>query len=111
MQIKFLVQYPSKVSYQVTFIEERNEFSAFCTCIAGNSGQCCQHRIAILEGSKEYIRRGNLDDVDIIQSWLPGTAIESALHDLKKAREVGVEIDISAAKNRLAEVMHDTWTV
>ena len=108
MQIQFLVQYPAKVSYQVTFVKKGNEFCAFCTCMSGKSGQYCQHRIAILEGSKEYIRSDNLDDVDIIQSWLPGTAIESALHDLKEALKIGAEADISAAKNRLAEVMHDT---
>ena len=110
MQIHFLVQYPSKVNYQVTFIKEGKEFYAFCTCPAGESGQCCKHRIAILKGSKEYIRSNNLDDVDKIQSWLPGTAIESALHYLEriKALETGTEEDISDAKIRLAEVMHDT---
>lgn len=111
MQIQFLVQYPSEVSYQVTFIKEGKEFYTFCTCMAGQDGKSCQHRIAILEGSQEYIRSDNHDDVAIIQSWLPGTAIESALHDLKEALRVGTEDDIFAAKSRLSEVMHDTLTV
>lgn len=113
MQILFLVQYPSEVPYQVTFIKEGKELLAYCKCLAGESGQCCQHRINILEGSQNNIVSDNLDDVAIIQSWLAGTLLESALHDLKKSKALGAgaEDDVSAAKSRLAEIMHDTWTV
>lgn len=109
-EILFEVQGSASEPYTVVFMKHSdNNLSAFCTCPAGENGQYCKHRFNILDGQTKGIISNNLDDVKIIQSWLPGSDIEEALI---KMRELEVELEkvkkaLSTAKKEVARAMRD----
>ncbi len=108
-EIRFLVKGSSDKPYEVIFRINEKNLTALCSCPAGLNGLYCKHRLRILQGTKENIISGNLDDVQIIQEWLPGTDIESALEDLSVA-EIQLEEQkkkVSSYKKKLARVMMD----
>ena len=105
--IDFLVQGSSEEPYEVTFSKEGESFTVRCTCTAGEYGQSCKHRLNILDGRRNNIVSDNLEDVDIIQTWLPGSSLESALNRVKEAEKLADEAkkNLSAAKIKLSQVM------
>ena len=76
-------------------------------CTAGQYGRSCKHRLNILSGKRNAIVSGNLEDVDTVKSWLPGSHLESALSNVEAAERRAAEAkrNLSAAKNRLAQIM------
>jgi uncharacterized Zn finger protein len=109
-EISFEVQGSAATPYSVTF-EKHSEtnLSAYCSCPAGVNGQYCKHRFNILNGDTKGIVSTNIDDVKIVQSWLPGTDVAKAL---LKVRELEAEADkinkaLAAAKKEVAKVMRD----
>lgn len=108
-KVKFLVQGSEIEPYQVSFVKSGNNLSAYCTCPAGEHGIYCKHRIRILTGGTEGIVSSNLDDVKIIQSWLPGTDVEESLNSVADAEAKFDEAkkNLSNAKKKLARVMFD----
>lgn len=108
-EICFLVQGSAEEPYKVTFHKKGNNLSAYCTCPAGLNGQYCKHRFRILEGSAEGVVSGNLADIMIVKSWLPGTDVEAALMEVaekEKALEKASKA-LSIAKKSLARSMRD----
>ena len=109
-EISFEVQGSATSPYRVLFVKRSEEnLSAYCSCPAGGKGQYCKHRFSILDGKSNGIVSGNIEDVKIVQSWLPGTDIHAAI---TKVRELEVEADktkraLAAAKKEVAEVMRD----
>ena len=106
-EIEFLVQGSAPEPYRVTFIKDKNNLNAFCTCPAGENGQHCKHRFAILAGDAKAIISKNKDQVATIRGWLPGTDLESALIELA---EVEHEYDVAkerlkTAKKKIAQAM------
>jgi uncharacterized Zn finger protein len=106
-EIEFLVQGSAPEPYRVTFIKDKNNLNAFCTCPAGENGQYCKHRFAILAGDAKGITSMNEDLVATIRDWLPGTDLEDALMALAEAEH---EYDVakerlSAAKKKTAQAM------
>lgn len=95
-EIEFLVQGSASEPYRVTFIKDKNNLNAFCTCPAGEFGQYCKHRFAILAGEAKAITSRNKDQVAEVRSWLPGTDLEIALIELAET-----EHEYDAAKERL----------
>lgn len=95
-EIEFLVQGSAPEPYRVTFIKDENNLNAFCTCPAGENGQHCKHRFAILAGDAKAVTSKNKDQVATVRGWLPGTDLESALIELAEA-----EHEYDAAKERL----------
>jgi len=95
-EIEFLVQGSAPEPYRVTFIKDKDNLNAFCTCPAGENGQYCKHRFAILAGDAKAITSRNKEQVATILCWLPGTDLESALTELAEA-----EHEYDAAKERL----------
>ena len=109
-EISFGIQGSAVDPYQVRFVRRSEDnLSAYCTCPAGSNGQYCKHRFRILDGSAEGIVSNNLDDVKVVQSWLPGTDIEEALNRMREleAEEARVKKDLSAMKKQLAKAMRD----
>ena len=106
-KIKFLVQGSSDEPYDVIFSKEGGRFTASCTCTAGQYGRCCKHRLNILADKRNAIVSDNLEDVDTVKSWLPGSHLESALSNVKEAERIAAEArrNLSSAKTRLAQVM------
>ncbi len=107
--IKFLVQGSASEPYKVTFQKKDNNLSAFCTCPAGDNGQYCKHRFSILGGFNDGIVSGNIADVQIVASWLPGTDVETALNTVMDAEEKSehAKRELSEAKKRLAKAFRD----
>ena len=108
-EIYFLVQGSASEPYKVTFQKKGNNLSAYCTCPAGENGQCCKHRFRIFDGSNEGIVSDNKDEVMIVKSWLSGTDVETALIEVAEKERVfeKVKKDLSAAKKKLARIMKD----
>lgn len=79
-KIIFLVQGSAKEPYQVEFFKENNKVTATCSCPAGRYSGHCKHRISILTNKPKDIVSDNLDDVQIVSSWIKGTEVEDALN-------------------------------
>ena len=107
-EISFEVQGSADEPYDVLFIKRTDtNLSAYCSCPAGENGLYCKHRFNILAGLTKGIVSGNLEDVEVVQSWLPGTDVDQAI---KKVQELEIEAakikkDISAAKKNVARSM------
>lgn len=105
--IQFKVQGSAVEPYTTAFKREDANLTAHCTCPAGEVGQYCKHRLRILSGETDGIVSGNEKDVSIVQSWLKGTDVETALNDLAQAErrfdEAKRELDRS--KKRLARAL------
>lgn len=97
-EIIFEVQGSTPKPYKVTFIRQSNtNLSAYCTCPAGENGQYCKHRFRIMNGEQIGIVGSNADNVKIIQSWLIGTDVETALYKF-----IELEKEAEKIKNKLA---------
>ncbi len=84
----FLVQGSAEEPYKTTFKKSESNLTAHCTCPAGQVGQYCKHRFGILKGEVKGIVSGNETDVPTVQSWLPGTDVETALREVEEAEIV-----------------------
>jgi len=106
-EIEFLVQGSAPEPYRVTFTKDQNNLNAYCTCPAGENGQYCKHRFAILSGDGKAIVSENKDQVKTVKAWLPGTDLENALIDLAQAEHEYDEAKerLTAAKRRVAVAM------
>jgi uncharacterized Zn finger protein len=105
-EIEFLVQGSAPEPYRVTFIKGQKNFNAYCTCPAGENGQNCKHRFAILAGDVNAVISKNKDQVASVRLWLSGTDLENALVELAEA-----EHGYSAAKERLTIAKRKTTQV
>lgn len=109
-EIKFKVQGSASEPYLVVFVKNSDtNLSAYCSCPAGANGQYCKHRFAILDGITKGIVSDNKEQVKIVQTWLKGTDVESALNSMRKLE---AELDkakkaLSVAKKELAKAMRD----
>ena len=108
-RIDFLVKGSSPQPYQVTFTKKGANVSAYCTCPAGENGQCCKHRFGILAGSDANLIDPNPVDVARVSSWLPGSDIETAWVEVKQLEHEAEQIkfQLSKAKKALAKAMRD----
>ena len=105
--IEFLVQGSATEPYQVTFVRNGRQFSAFCTCAAGENGQICKHRLSILDGISKGVISSNTDQVITVAGWLPGSDVEAAMQEVSR---VEAEFErakklLSIAKKKVAAVM------
>ena len=109
-EILFEVQGSAPEPYKVIFVRrsERN-LSAYCSCPAGEKRQYCKHRFNILAGITEKIVSGNEADAKTVQSWLPGTDIEQAIHRVQELEMEAEKINrmLSVAKKAIAKTMND----
>lgn len=102
----FSVQGSADTPYQVRFILADGQLYSTCTCAAGEQGQACKHRLALLDGDISAVVAG-ADDVVPLTGLLPGTKLEAAIQavaaaeaDLARAKKAS-----SAAKKLLSRVM------
>ena len=106
--IEFLIQGSAAEPYRVAFIRTtQGSLSAHCTCPAGENGQYCKHRFRIMAGEKCGIVSSNLDEVETVAAWIPGSDIERALRELHSAEERFdlAKQSLSNAKRALARAM------
>ena len=83
-EMTFQVKGSSTAPYEVTFIKDGESLTAICTCPAGQYGNFCKHRIAILDGDDRAIVSANADKVPTIGAWLEGTDVASALNEYRE---------------------------
>ena len=109
-EIAFEVQGSAPDPYVVVFIRRsQTNISASCSCPAGEQGQYCKHRFAILDGIATGVVSLNVDDIGIVQSWLPGTDVERALLKMRSLEKDAARIknQLSSAKKEVARAMRD----
>ena len=106
-KIQFLVKGSLDEPYEVVFMKDGEKISATCTCTAGIYGRSCKHRLNIIDGKRANIVSDNANEVEIIQTWMPGSQIESALREIEFAeqRAALAKQEVSEAKTRLAQIM------
>jgi uncharacterized Zn finger protein len=107
-QIEFLVKGSTPEPYEITFIKDGDSLTAICTCPAGTFGNFCKHRIAILDGDAAAIVSENADKAPVIQEWLVGTDVETALKEMRDANwpAESAKDALAAAKRKLARAMN-----
>ncbi len=107
-ELVFLVKGSSPDGYEVTFIKDGSSLTALCTCPAGQFGNYCKHRIAILDGKFDSISSGNADQAPTVTEWLVGTDVEAALSELRAAEKTTecAKEDLAALKKKLARAMN-----
>ncbi len=107
-EIVFLVKGSSSDAYEVTFIKDGASLTALCTCPAGQFGNYCKHRIAILDGKSASISSDNADQVPTVTEWLVGSDVGAALSTLREAEKTTEysKEEIAALKKTLARAMN-----
>ena len=107
-ELIFHVRGSSSAAYEVTFIKDGASLTALCTCPAGQFGNFCKHRIAILDGKPDSISSGNADQVRTVTGWLAGTDVEAALSGLREAEKIAEypKDELAVLKKRLARAMN-----
>lgn len=109
-EVVFEVQGSAPEPYRVVFVRRSHgNLSAYCSCPAGQNGQYCKHRFAILEGTQKEFASSNAEDVKIVQSWLVGTDIEAALLKVRGLEKNAEQIkrELASAKSELAKAMRN----
>ncbi|MCC7568798.1 MAG: SWIM zinc finger domain-containing protein, partial [Candidatus Methanofastidiosa archaeon] len=92
-EIAFEVQGSAPDPYRVVFVKRSDaNLSAYCSCPAGENGLYCKHRFNILEGMKKGIVSDNLEDVKVVQSWLPGTDLGDAIQKMRELESEAARI-------------------
>jgi len=107
-ELVFLVKGSSSDAYEVTFIKDGSSLTALCTCPAGQFGNFCKHRIAILDGKHDAISSENADLASKVTEWLVGTDVEAALSELRDAErdKEFAKDDLATLKRKLARAMN-----
>lgn len=107
-ELTFQVKGSSTEPYELTFIKDGDSLTALCSCPAGNYGNFCKHRIAILDGSDAAIVSDNQDQVATVISWLQGTDVAAALTEFRaiEASKESSKSALMAAKRTLAKAMN-----
>jgi uncharacterized Zn finger protein len=107
-QLIFKVKGSSSDAYEITFIKDGASLTALCTCPAGQFGNSCKHRVAILDGKPDSISSDNADQVPTVTKWLVGTDVEAALGELREAEKNSESNkgDIATLKKKLSRAMN-----
>ena len=107
-ELKFKVKGSSPEPYELTFIKDGDSLTALCSCPAGEFGNFCKHRIAILDGNGKAIVSDNSDQVATVTEWLPGTDVAAALSEFRALERDKDEprSALVAAKRKLARAMN-----
>jgi hypothetical protein len=107
-ELTFQVKGSSSEPYEVIFIKDGDSLTALCSCPAGQYGNFCKHRIAILEGDSKAIVSSNADRATTIVNWLQGTDVAAALSEFRGIEKAGDQAKsvLVAAKRKLARAMN-----
>jgi len=107
-EISFQVKGSSTEPYELTFIKDGDSLTALCSCPAGQYGNFCKHRIAIIDGHGKAIVSDNADRVATVVAWLQGTDVAAALTEFRaiEASKEASKSDLMAAKRKLAKAMN-----
>ena len=92
--------------YDVVAIVTGGGLRISCTCPAGENGQHCKHRIALIEGDGKALAP-NSDTLPALKALLAGSPILPALAELRRAEREAESLkrQVAAAKTALARAM------
>ena len=107
-ELTFRVKGSSAEPYEITFIKDGDSLTALCSCPAGQYGNFCKHRIAILDGNGKAVVSDNVDQVAVVRDWLAGTDVAAALAELRAVEQAknGPKGALVDAKRKLARAMN-----
>lgn len=107
-ELKFLVKGSAARPYELIFIKDGDSLTAICSCPAGEHGNFCKHRIAILDGKPKGLVSDNAEQVTTVLDWLTGTDVEVALRALRTVEmdKAASKPELAAAKKKLARAMN-----
>lgn len=107
-ELLFLVQDGQNRNLEVKIHKSGKNLTASCTCTP-NHDDICQHVINIFTGSAKGIVSNNSDDVKKISSWISGTDVGKAMHDLMESIKhlENAKEDFSSARKRLIKALKD----
>ncbi len=107
-ELVFQVKGSSPKPYEITFIKDGDSLTALCTCPAGQFGNSCKHRIAIIDGDASAVSSANAEQVPRIVEWLAGTDVETALTAMRQAEKDPdkTKADVADLKKTLARAMN-----
>jgi len=107
-ELIFVVKGSSSGTYEITFIKDGDSLTALCTCPAGQYGNFCKHRVAILDGRADAISSDNAAKAPTIAEWLAGTDVEAALNELREAEKIPAfpKDEMTVLKRKLARAMN-----
>lgn len=109
-EVTFDVQGSAITPYSVVFLKKSDvDFSVSCSCPAGVFGKYCKHRISILDVDTKGIVSDNLEQVELVQSWIEGTDIERALIQIKELdiKAAQIKKELAASKKLVVKAMKD----
>ena len=90
--------------YLVVFVWNNKTLSVSCDCPAGELGQLCKHKLALLQNDASMLYNPNQkDDLAKAFKWVQTTSFSSLLNELKET-ERQTEQTIANAKKQLASV-------
>jgi hypothetical protein len=99
-ELRFRIQGSQPDPYEIRIIRRNDRnVSAYCTCLAGENGQHCKHRIGILSGEPIGLIDGTAADVAMAVSWIRGLDIESIIQQLRASEQ-----EFEAAKAKIAQL-------
>ena len=85
--VKFLIQGSGKEPYRCTFWKVDNyDLHSACTCPAGEKGQYCKHRFALLEGDITNVVDYSEEDFKELQEMLKSSDIADFYDEFAKAK-------------------------
>ena len=107
-ELTFQVKGSSAEPYELTFIKDGDSLTALCSCPAGQYGNFCKHRIAILDGNSNAIVSDNAGQAVTVVNWLQGTDVAAALTEFRviEASKESPKSALVAAKRKLARAMN-----
>lgn len=104
MRQVFKIQGSADQPYVVAIEKSGDALHATCSCPAGQVGQYCKHRVALLHGVVDGIVDG---DINAIAGWLTGTRLEGLFHEIAalEDQQEALKKKISSVKKQLAREM------
>lgn len=77
--LEFEIQGSADDPYRLRFERQGDNFTASCTCPAGENMQVCKHRLALLAGDVSALASDNEEAVPLLRNMLAGTPTAPAL--------------------------------
>lgn len=107
-ELLFQVQGPQGRPLAVTIRKNGKNLTATCSCSSGVD-DICQHRINILSGSSKEIISNNHEEVKKVTSWIAGTDVGKAMHDMIESLKhlENAQEDFANARKRLIKALKD----
>ena len=96
-QISYQVQGNAKDPYNITMSINNSKIKYRCDCPAGTYGKRCKHWMSIFSGKEQKYINLNEQQIEEIQSWLPGNDL-GVFIELEKLSQQQKEIEAKKKK-------------